>query len=765
MNIVGKNVERLDARAKATGSAKFTVDLREVGMLTVKFLRSPYSFAEIIAVDTSEAEKMPGVYGFVSQLDLVGRTTHHDILDDRIRFFGEAVVGVAAETEEQALEALDKVEVTYRVLPGVLDFEESTKEDAPRVWPGGNVATWRGPAPVENGGSLYWEKGNAVEAIEKADHKVSITVKTHTQFHGALEPHACTASWDPGMQVLKMNISSQGVFGNQEDIASSLHLNFDQVQVNAGFVGGGFGSKAHCTCKEYVMSAILAQRTLRPVRFEPDRSEECITAVRHSATFSYELAANNDGIVQGIQMKALRVGGAHTSLQMNFLLGSTEYVAPTYLRCDNVAYEGWSVYTNMPLCAAYRGFGYFEGGIGFAEAIDMLAEEIGMDPVEFLLKNVPVKGDPVSTDQGPLTTAGIRETVQACADAIGWKEKYHEPKANRLPDGRYHGIGLCHAMGRATLPNFVTSGNAIVQVKQDGSARVFAGISDIGQGQATAIKQIAAEAIGLPFEAVSVTWGDTVAPHTGDQVASSTTMMTGNAVKLAGDDARKQIIEVAARLLKEPAENLKVENGIVSSTADPEKVIPVAGVIKSPGVKVINGRGNWSITDTVASPRSLVVTACEVAVDTETGKVELLNMVQGTDCGRAICKTRVEGQLDGVLSGGVGYVLTEDCAIDYGDNGRVLNLNLYDYKMPTALDCVDILQPGIIMEFPDEVGPFGARGMGEATLSASAPAIMNAVYNAIGVRFESTPLTCDKVLKAIKAQGSREPVNTVESIN
>lgn len=750
MNIVGKNVERLDARAKATGAAKFTVDFREVGMLTVKFLRSPYSFAEILAVDTSEAEKMPGVHAFVSQLDLVGRTTHHDILDNCIRFFGEAVVGVAAETEEQAQDALEKVNVTYRVLPGVLDFESSSKEDAPRVWPGGNVATWRGPSPVSQGSSLKWSKGNTEEAIEKADHKVSISVHTHSQFHGALEPHACTASWDPGMEILKMNISSQGVFGNQEDLASSLHLNLDQVQVTAGFVGGGFGSKAHCTCKEYLMSAILSQRALRPVRFEPDRSEECITALRHEAKFTYELAANNDGIVQGIRMNAYRVGGAHTSLQMNFLLGSTEYVAPTYLRCPNVSYEGWSVYTNMPLSAAYRGFGYFEGGIGFAEAVDMLAEEIGMDPVEFLLKNVPVKGDPVSTDQGPLTTAGIRETVQACADAIGWKEKYHAPCAKRLPDGRMHGIGLCHAMGRATLPNFVTSGNAIVQVKMDGSVRVFAGISDIGQGQATALKQIAAEAVGVTFEAVSVTWGDTVAPHTGDQVASSTTMMTGNAVKLAGDDARRQIVEAAARLLKEQPENLSVENGMVFSTVDPEKKIPVSGVIKSPGVKVINGTGKWFITDTIASPRSLVVTACEVAVDTETGKVQLLNMVQGTDCGKAICKTRVEGQLDGVLSGGVGYALTEECAVDYGDNGRIMNLNLYDYKMPTALDCVGILQPGIIMEFPDEVGPYGARGMGEATLSASAPAIMNAVYNAIGIRFESTPLSCDKVLKAIR---------------
>lgn len=755
MNIVGQNVERIDARAKAIGAAKFTVDLREIGMLTVKFLRSPYSYAKVIDIDFYEAEAMAGVHAVVGQHDLIGKRLHNDMLDDCVRFFGEAVAGVAAETEEIAQEALERIRVTYKVLPGVLDFEQSTRDGAPKVWDGGNVCTWRGARPASEGSSLRWEKGNTDKALAQAEYKVSCTVKTHTQFHGCLEPHACTASWDPGMRQMKMHISSQGIFDDQENIATALGVNLDQVQVVSGFVGGGFGSKAHNTCKEYLMSALLSQKALRPVRYEPDRSEEALTALRHEATFKYELGADKDGNVQGIRMTAYRVGGAHTSLQMNFLLGSTEYVAPTYLRSPNVCYEGWSVYTNMPLCAAYRGFGYFEGGIGFAEAVDMLAEKVGMDPVAFLLKNVPVKGDPVSTDQGPLTTEGIRETVAAVAEAIDWNSKKHKPCGKVLPDGRYHGISIAHAMGRATLPNFVTTGNATVQVKRDGSARVFAGISDIGQGQATAVKQIAAEALGVPFESVTVVWGDTIAPHTGDQVASSTTMMTGNAVKLAAEDARKQIIEAAARLLKTQTGDLTVANGVISSKSDPEKRITVAQVVQSPGLKIIVGNGKWSITDEVASPRSLVVTAAEVAVDMETGKVELINMVQGTDCGRAICKSRVEGQMDGVLSGGVGYILTEDCAIDYKDHGRILNLNLYDYKMPTSLDCVNILQPGIIMEFPDEVGPFGARGMGEATLSASAPAILNAVYNAIGIRFDSTPLTCDKVLRAIKAQKAK----------
>lgn len=701
LKVVGQNVERLDAKAKATGEVKFTVDLALPGMVYAKYLRCPHAHARILSIDISEAEKLPGIAAVVTHMDIVEKKLHNDTYDDCVRYLGEAVAGIAAVDEDTAEEALEKIRIEYELLPEVLDIDEALKEEAYPIWRGGNVCTWRG-------------------------------------------------SWDPGMEVMTMNISSQGIFDDQENIANALGLNLDQVQVRSGFVGGGFGSKAHNTCKEYLYSAMLSQKCRKPVSYTPTRSEEAITAMRHPARFSYKIGAKSDGTITGIYMKALRSGGAHTSLQMNFLLGSTEYVAPTYLRSPNVKYEGWSTYTTMPLCAAFRGFGYFEGGIGFAQAVDMAAEKLHMDPLEFLLKNVPRKGDPVSTDQGPLTTAGIRETIEACADAIDWKKKWHKPGAKKLPDGRMHGIAVAHAMGRATLPNFVTSGNATVQIKKDGSARVFAGISDIGQGQATALKQITAEVLGIPFEAVTVTWGDTIAPHTGDQVASSTTMMTGNAVMLAAEDAKKKLLEAASAALKQAPEELEIENGMIMVKETPEKTMSVATVVQLPGVKVITGIGQWSITDEQASPRSMVACIAEVAVDMETGKVEVTDMVQGTDCGRAISKARVEGQMDGVLSGGLGYILTEEWAMDQEEHGRILNLNLYDYKMPTTLDTQGILRPNIIIEYPDEVGPFGARGMGEATLSASAPAILNAVYNAIGIRFKETPLTPDKVLGAIK---------------
>ena len=752
MKVVGQNVERLDARAKATGEARFTVDQYLPGMVHAKFLRSPHAHARILSIDVSKARKSEGVVAVVTQQEPEGIRLHHDYLDDNTRYLGEAIAGVVATDEELAEEALEKIRVEYELLPEILDFDTALKEDAYPIWKGGNVCTWKGPQPSSAGSSLVWEKGDTDKALKEAEVRAYSEMDVHAQFHGCLEPHACVADWDPGMQVMHMQISSQGIFDDQENIANALGLKLDQVQVKSGFVGGGFGSKAHNTCKEYIMSAILSRKCARPVRYIPTRSEESITAIRHSARFTYDIGATKDGTVTAIKMNALRSGGAHTSLQMNFLLGSTEYVAPTYLRSDNVKYEGWSAYTTIPLCAAYRGFGYFEGGMGFAQTVDMVAEKLNMDPVEFLIKNVPVKGDPVSTDQGPLTTAGIRETIEACAKAMEWKEKWHKARTAKMPDGRFHGIGVAHAMGRATLPNFVTSGNATVQVKKDGSARVFAGISDIGQGQATAIKQITAEVLGIPFDMVTVTWGDTVAPHTGDQVASSTTIMTGNAVKLAAEEARKQILEAAAGALKTIPEKLEITDGVILNIELPNQTTTVSEVVQMPGIKVITGNGNWSITDAEASPRSVVACIAEVAVDTETGQIEILNMIQGTDCGKAISKARIEGQMDAVLSGGIGYTLTEECVIDKSEHGRIMNLNLYDYKMPTSLDTVGILKPNIIMEFPDDVGPFGARGMGEATLSASAPAILNAVYNATGVRFFETPLTPAKVLKGLQKE-------------
>lgn len=749
MKIVGTNVQRVDALAKATGSARFTVDVQLPNMAYVKFLRSPHAHARVRSVDLSGLNELDGVVAVITPQELKGIILHGDVLDDHVRFLGEAVVGVLCETEDEAESALEHIRIDYEPLPAVLDYEEALKPEAATIWQEGNVCTWHGYQSPKKGSSLLWEKGDVDEAFTSAYAVAETEMRAHAQFHGCLEPHACVASWDAGLGEMTIWISTQGIYDDQKNIARALNIPVSRVRVLASYVGGGFGSKAHNTCKEYVMSALLSRKASRPVRYVPTRSEEIIAAMRHPSKFSYKVASNKEGLITAVSMTAFRSGGAHTSLQMNFLMGSTDYVAPVYVKSPNVRYEGWSTYTTLPLCAAFRGFGYFESGMALAQALDMLCEKLHMDPVEFLLKNAPQRGDPVGADQGPLTTAGVRETIRLCAEQAGWKEKWHEPGTMRLPDGRYHGIAIAHAMGRASMPDYVTSGNAMIQVNCDGTARLLAGVSDMGQGQATGLRQIAAEALGLRYEDVTITWGDTSAPHTGYQVASSSTMQTGNPTRLAALDARRQILEYAAQQLNVKPEDLDIKDSVVFVKDDTSRFITVRDVVGKPGIDVIVGNGRWTLSDKHASPRSLCVTVAEVAVDPGTGRVEVLHMVQGTDCGKALSRSRVEGQLEGVLSGGVGYVLFEDWSMDKGRGGRILNLNMSDYHMPTFLDTSGILDAHIILEDEDPQGPFGARGMGEAVLSACAPAIINAVYNAIGIRFTQTPLSPNKVLEAL----------------
>lgn len=760
LNVVRKNVERVDARAKVTGEAMFTVDVSFPGMLHVRFIRSPHAYARVLSIDCSEALKVEGVLGIVTMEEIKGKRLHNDVLDDKVRYLGEAVAGVAAVTEDIARMAVKKIYVEYEVLPAVLDTQAATQPDAIPVWEKGNVCraglplskairVADGPSGLEDGPTVSWEKGNVEKGFRESDVVVENKTVTQAQFHVCLEPHACVAKWDRGENTMHMWLSTQSMYDDQENLANILNLPLERVHIRSVYIGGGFGGKVHNTCKEYVLTAILSRKLRRPVRYEPDRCEETITALRHPGDFLYKVGAKKEGTITAIELSADRGGGAHTSLQTSFLLGSTDFVAASYVNSPNVRYDGWSIYTNLPVSSAYRGFGYFESGAAFLQTLDMVADKLGMDPVEFLIKNVPARGDLVGAEQGAITSDGLKELLRTCADRLGWQEKRHKPGERRLPDGRLHGMAVSFAMGRAYLVSGVTTGNAVVKVDADGKAHLIVGVLDIGQGQVTGLVQITAEVLGLDYEDVTVTWGDSIAPHTNFLSASATTMVTGNAVRVAAEDARQRLINYAAPVMEVQPEYLTLKDGAVQHRFLPDKKMPLSKVVKLPGVKTVVGTGKWSVNEKEAAPRSLAACGVEVAVDTETGSVEVINMIQGIDCGKIICRSRVEGQMDAVLSGGLGYIFMEDWAMDKALDGRIMNSNLLDYKIPTALDTMGILKENVILEDDDPIGPFGARGMGEATLSASAPAVLNAVYNATGVRIHEMPLTPARVLEAL----------------
>jgi xanthine dehydrogenase molybdenum-binding subunit len=750
LSVVGKNVRRIDSEAKVTGEAIFTTDVKIPHMTYAKVIRSPHAHARIKSVDVSEALSAPGVLAAVTHLEIIGKMLHHDILDEYIHSLGEAVAAVAATSEQIAADAAKKIKVEYELQPANLDFDSSMSKNAPLTWASGNLCTPAGTVPLtDDNCTVQWGKGDVEQGFEDSDFVEEMYLRTHAQYHVCLEPHVCVARWNNATKTMDCWLSSQTIYKDQATIAGALGIPNDRVRVISQYIGGGFGGKEDNCDKEYVFAALLSKKIRRPVRYEPTRAEETITAIRHPAQFYYKVGAKKDGSIHSLYMTAVRDGGSHTSEQVPFLLGSTDFVAPAYVVSPNVAYKGWSVFTNTPVSSAYRGFGYFESGCALLQTTDMLAEKLDMDPFDFLYRNVPGRGSIIGVAQGPMTTDGIKKTLQTCADAFDWKKKWHKKQEKVLSDGRRHGIGLGLALGRAYLPNFMCTGNAVIKINLDGKAHLFCGVTDLGQGQATGLLQIAAEAMTLSPDDIMLTWGDTHAPHTNFQAASASTMLSGNAVRKACEDACKKLIELGGQILNCRPEFLTITNGRVHVIANPDNGLTFAQIVSAPGNRVVIGTGHWVVREHEGTPRAIVVCMCEVAVDTETGKTKVLKLQQATDCGQIICRTRVEGQMDGVLSGGMGWVLQEDWAMDKRLDGRIMNCNLYDYRVPTFPDVDGVYAPNIINEDNDPIGPYGARGMGEATLSAAAPAITNAIYNAIGARFSELPITPDKVLKVL----------------
>jgi CO/xanthine dehydrogenase Mo-binding subunit len=405
--------------------------------------------------------------------------------------------------------------------------------------------------------------------------------------------------------------------------------------------------------------------------------------------------------------------------------------------------------------SAFRGFGYFESNTALGMAVDILCEKLAIDPYDFHMKNMPVYGTRVGQEQGLLTVKGLHDALTACIEEAAWKKKRHPPLAALLPDGRLHGMGMGFGMGRASLPEYFSSGGAMIKIGSDGKAKVYAGISDMGQGQATGCVQIAAEALGMKFEDVSIVWGDTIAPITNFQAASATTVMTGGAIKQAAEEIRGKALNGASRVLDVESRDLFLENGVFRSSSAHDKKISYQELVRMPATRNLIGVGSWSVPLGVLQPRAPMFNVIEVAVDSETGSVEIINLVQSTDCGVIISRSRVEGQMQGVLSGGIGFSILEDIVLDE-KRMRILNANMSDYKIFTSMDPnIDVMKT-VIVEKPDEVGPFGARGMGEACYAASGAALANAIYNAIGVRIYETPFTPDKILAALgKVKGGK----------
>lgn len=735
LTIIGKRHPKIDGWERVSGKAVYASDIYLPGMLYAKILRSPHPHAKVLNIDVEKAKALPGVAAVLTSRDLAafswikspGRS-HHDmpILADIARFAGDDIAVVAAVDEDRAEEALDLIKVDYQPLPFVLDPEEALKPAAPKIHPNGNLA--RGKPSILT-------RGNIEKGFQEADLVYEGRYYTPMLQHASAEPRVCVARWERGK--LTVWDSVQYTFSVQAGLAYVLKIPMSKVRVICEFMGGGFGDKLQLE-RYTVLASILSMKTGHPVRIEFSREENFLAAHHRYAAVCYlKYGARKDGTLTAIQAKVVADMGAYCHLDGAF--GVIETMKAVY-RCPNVKGEAYNVYTNKPEGGTMRCVGHPQGEFAQEIHMDIMAEKLGLDPVEFRLKNHAQLADGDQDRKIPFSSNAMEECIRKGAEAIGWAQKWQKPGTN--PGPLKKGLGMAiHACrhGAMTLPSA-----GMVKINSDGTVNVFIGTADIGCNQKSTMAIIAAEELGIPLENVSVTSADTdVTLDTGSSGGSKQTITAGTAIKLAAADAKRQLFEIAAKELKTEKENLELRSGRIYPMGS-DKGITLTDVLKK-APATITGRGTGSLPKGMTT-HCFAAHFVEVEVDTLSGKVRVLKLVAAHDVGKVINLLGAENQIDGGAIQGMGFGLTEDQIFDNA-TGLCLNPNLVDYKLFTMKDVPEIHT--VFIEPIDRHGPFGAKGIGEPPYGPPAPAIANAIYNAVGVRITELPMNIRSILEGL----------------
>jgi len=761
--VVGRNVRKVDGLALACGRPKFTLDLDLPGALVGKILRSPYAHARILRIDTSRAEAVPGVACILhhGNVDRVPYTTagqgwpepspyDNFLFDRKVRFVGDRVAAVAAETEEAAREALRLIEVDYEVLPAVLSPEEALAAGAPAIH------------DEDDAEGIYDAQHNIAAAVDipvgdiergfaESDVIVEASCEIPYSQHVALEPHCVIAYFDEDGRLV-LRTSTQVPFHVRRIVARVVGLPMEKIRVVKPRIGGGFGSKQEVILEP--VAAALALRAGRPVVMALDRAEVfTATRTRHPMRVRVKLGAKKDGTLHAIEMEALSNTGAYGAHSLTVLSNTGSKTLPLYNKAPHLWFHGKAVYTNLPVAGAYRGYGATQGYFALEVAMDMLAERLGMDPIELRLVNHIRAGEtsPIFEKIGE-GREGKPQTVKSCAleeclrvgaEKIGWREK----RARRRREGSWaYGVGMSVSMQGSGITG-IDMAAATIMMNENGSFRLLVGATDIGTGSDTVLAQIAAEVLGVPVERISVYSSDTdFTPFDTGAYASSTTYVSGMAVLRAARKVREAILEVAAGMLAEPPEDLELAEERVTSKKTGKSV--TLSEVGHRATYVVDQRHIIASASFVPeeSPPPFAAFFCEVAVDTETGVVRVERFVAAADCGVAIHPKLAAGQLEGAIVQGIGHALSEELL--FSEKGRCTNANLFDYRIPSALD-VPALEV-VLVDSEEPSGPLGAKSIAEVGINGPLPAISNAIYHAVGVRLTRAPFTPARVLAALR---------------
>ncbi|MFC1880837.1 xanthine dehydrogenase family protein molybdopterin-binding subunit [Thermodesulfobacteriota bacterium] len=745
---VGKSLQRIDGIDKVTGSAKYAADIKLDNMLHAKLLRSPYAHARVKHIDTSAAQKLPGVRAVATILEVPKvieywfslRTEEKKkqmfLCDNVVRFIGDPVLALAADDQATAVKALALIKVDYEPLPALYDPFTAMAEKDVKIHERGNVA-------------FQFEKvyGDIRQGFNNADIVIENTYHTSKQKHAALEPiGTCLAHYQSNGK-LTVYSSTQLPHWSRHYLAGALALPLNKVRVIKPHTGGSFGGRCGLIHGLEVMCSWLSRRTGRVVRMSFSREEDFIaTETRHPMTIKMKTGVTNDGIITANDVEIISDVGGYGTHYIGVLADCLSTGVGLY-KISNYSFKGTAVFTNKSLCGALRGYGNPQMNFAQESQMDIIAAKLGMDPLELRLKNYRRQGeiDPVLNDE--IRSNGLRECLEKGAQSSGWEMKRRQQP---VKGPKKRGIGLSvvlHGTGAGkALPDPAA---ATVMINADGSVNLVTAAADEGQGNRTVLAQIASETLGIEFEKISVSETDTeTTPLDCGTHGSRQAYGGGLAVQAASNEARQKLLAYATKELGVTGDQLEIKNGAILETTNPDNKIMISDLMRKTQIE------DMSVCEQVIGSAAGVAPAmpgyygavfAEVEVDTETGQVNVLKLTSAFDVGRAINPDLVKGQIIGGAVMGIGFALTEGLLVE---DGRILNGGFSDYRLLRTCDVPKIVP--IIVESHEPTGPYGAKGIGEGCMVNVASAISNAICHATGVRLNGLSMTPEAILQGLK---------------
>lgn len=750
---LGKGIPRIDAKDKVTGSARYAADIELPGMLWCKILRSPYPHAKILNIDVSKAKRVIGVKAICTAKDFAGfrwgwmpaTRDEPPLADDKVRYYGEGVAAVAAIDEDTAEEALEQIRVEYEELPGVFDPEEAIKEGAPIIHDyRPNNISWE----------FHMDFGNVEKGFAEADLVREDRFVTGRVIQGFLEPPSAVAYWEGGGVTIWA--AKQSPYFLYRHIAQCFRLPLNKVRVIQPFVGGGFGGTKNDSVAGDFCVVMLSKMTGKPVKFVYTMEEVMISCRRrHNAIIYNKMGMKKDGTITAMQSKLIADGGAYTAIGP-LTMYLTGCISTLPYKLPNFKHDAYRVFTNNPVSAAMRGHGVTHTRFAAEIQMEMMAEELGLDPIEVRLKNA-IEAPHETINKVTVYSCGLKEGLLKLKESRLWKERKKEKKKDHILVGV--GVSGTAYLGGARQRGHQSAG-AILRLCEDGSIEYLTGATDAGQGSDTVLVQIIAEELGISPEQIDIQRVDTAyTPCDPGTYGSRVTALAGEAAMKAARDLKKQLSEIAAREWNVDPEQIVFKNGKVFVKGQEDKGLPFRKLAQiacySGSGRVVVGRGHSEYgiepldfekgIGNAGTSYSFTSQLSRVEVDPETGFVKCTDMIIAHDCGKPLNPAIVESQCEGASVQGLGQAIYEEFKMD---KGKTLNPNFADYKIPTAVDAPNIEVIHILTEDPNV--PYGAKEASEGAIVSSPPSIVSAIHDATGIWFKELPVTPEKIALALR---------------